>query len=358
MPDLETLLRETKPAPDPAWTLRMDSQVAHRFPTPPSRARRTLTTIRDHLLAIFASLAVAGVLGIVVVAAFSGVSGGDDEAATSSGSYAADSAESNSGGASSAPQAAATEEPLAAPTTAPGGVTPERRAQRAVKASASLTLSTTPDRVQGITNRAITIVDQLDGFVQSSEIDQPSPRQAVANLSLRIPSGKLDDGLGRISKLANVQSRTQQTEDLTDQREALEAAVRDARADREGLRNRLQKATTDKERARLRALLDRATRRVTQRTRQVNELGREVSYATVDLEIRGTRSGAGAAAGSDDRWTPGDALGDAVRVLEVVAGVALIVLAILLPIAAIGVLAWIAVRITTRKRRERALEGA
>lgn len=356
MPDLETLLRETKPAPDPAWTLRMDSQVAHRFPTPPSRTRRTLTTIRDHLLAIFASLAVAGVIGIVVVAGFSGMSGGDDEAATSSGSYTADSAESSGGGgASSAPQAAATADPLS--TVSPS--TLERQDRRAVKASASLTLSTSPDRVQGITNRAITIVDQLGGFVQSSEIDQPSSRRAIANLSLRIPSAKLDDGLGRISKLANVQSRTQQTEDLTDQREALEASVRDARADREGLRNRLEKATTDKERARLRALLDRATRRVTQRTRQVNELGREVSYATVDLEIRGTRSGAGAAAaGSDDRWTPGDALGDAVRVLEVVAGVALIVLAILLPIAAIGVLAWIAVRITTRKRRERALEGA
>jgi hypothetical protein len=135
--------------------------------------------------------------------------------------------------------------------------------------------------------------------------------------------------------------------------------VRDARADREGLRNRLEKATTDKDRARLRALLDRATRRVTQRTREVNELGREVSYATVDLEIRGTkRSGAAAPADSSDRWTPGDALGDAVRVLEVVAGILLIVLAILAPIVAIGVLAWIAVRITTRRRRERALEGA
>ena len=56
---------------------------------------------------------------------------------------------------------------------------------------------------------------------------------------------------------------------MTDQREALEAAVRDARADRDGLRTRLAKATTDKERSRLRAQLDRATRRVTQRQRQV-----------------------------------------------------------------------------------------
>ena len=226
-----------------------------------------------------------------------------------------------------------------------------------MKSNTSLTLTTTPDRVQGITNRAITIVDSLGGFVQSSQIDQDGTRRAIATLSLRIPSAKLDDGLARISKLANVQSRSQQTEDLTDQREALEAAVRDARADRAGLRIRLAKATTDKERSRLRALVNRSTRRVTRAQRLVNELGREVSYATVDLEIRGTRR-SGEAAAPGDRWTPGDALGDSVRVLEVIAGVLMIGLAVLLPVAAIVVLAAIAARILTRRRRERALEVA
>ena len=27
MPDLETLLRDTKPAPDPAWTLKLDHEI-------------------------------------------------------------------------------------------------------------------------------------------------------------------------------------------------------------------------------------------------------------------------------------------------------------------------------------------
>ena len=125
---------------------------------------------------------------------------------------------------------------------------------------------------------------------------------------------------------------------MTDQRERLEALVRDARADREGLRSRLAKATTDKERARLRGLLDRASRRVTSRTRDLNQLGAEVSYATVDLSIEGDRS-SGAIADPDDRWTPGDALSDAGRVLEVVAGVLLIAGAVLLPIAVLIVLA-------------------
>ena len=110
---------------------------------------------------------------------------------------------------------------------------------------------------------------------------------------------------------------------MTDQRERSRSLVRDARADREGLRTRLAKATTDKERSRLRGLLDRATRRVTSRTRDLNQLGAEVSYATVDLSIEGDRR-SGAIADPDDRWTPGDALSDAGRVLEVVAGVLLI----------------------------------
>ena len=90
-----------------------------------------------------------------------------------------------------------------------------------------------PDRVQGITNRAITIVDSLGGYVQSSQINTAGSRRAIATLRSR--SRREARRRPRPpSKLANVTVRTQQTEDLTDQREALEAPVRDARADREG----------------------------------------------------------------------------------------------------------------------------
>ena len=68
------------------------------------------------------------------------------------------------------------------------------------------------------------------------------------------------------------------------------ATVRDARADRDGLRARLGKAATDKERASLRARLDRASRRVTRAERAVAALGQEVSFATVELSVQGTRS--------------------------------------------------------------------
>jgi hypothetical protein len=222
--------------------------------------------------------------------------------------------------------------------------------------NASITLTTTVGDVQGLSDRAIRVADTLGGYVADSSVETTGSR-ATASLTLKVPAAKLDDALAQLSKLGHVSSRSQETQDLTDQREVLEAAVRDARADREGLRNRLEKATTDKQRDRLRAQLNTASRRVTRTLRQVAELNNAVSYATIDLTIRGKKAG-GAAAAADDRWTPGDAVRDAGRVLEVIAGVVLIGLAILLPVAILAALAAYANRGLTRRRRERALEAS
>ena len=353
MPDLETLLRDVRPVPDPTWATKLDARVAARFPTPPSRLQRARAGFQAHFLALGAVGAVASVLILfVVVIAPSIEMGGEDDAEPASGGSAAapamnvpeasqDSAGSSGGGASTA--------------------APERQAatpgeDRAVLKNASITLSVRPDQVEGVTDRAIRIVDTLGGYVETSEVNRGS-RSASATLTLKLPSADLDKGIAQISKLGHVSSRSQQAQDVTDQRERLEALVRDARADREGLRSRLAKAETDKERSRLRALLDRATRRVTARQRDVNQLGREVAYATVELSIEGDRR-SGAAAAPGDRWTPGDALGDAGRVLEVIAGVLLIAGAVLLPVAILVVLAALAGRVLRQRRRERALGSA
>jgi hypothetical protein len=241
--------------------------------------------------------------------------------------------------------------PAVAPDT--GALTQQ---DRAVLKNASITLTTTVGEVQGLSDRAIRVADTLGGYVASSSVDS-SGSHATATLELKVPSAKLDTALAQLSKLGHVSSRSQQTQDLTDQRAVFEAAVRDARADRAGLRSRLAKATTDKQRDRLRAQLDRASRRVTSAERRVAELNTTVSYATIDLTIRGKKESGGAAA-PGDRWTPGDALNDAGRVLEVIAGVLVIGLAVLLPIAILAALAAYANRGLTRRRRERALEAS
>jgi hypothetical protein len=57
-------------------------------------------------------------------------------------------------------------------------------------------------------------------------------------------------------------------------------------------------------------------------------------------------------------WTPGDALHDAGRVLEVLAGAALVGGAVLLPLALLAAAAAIAARALRRRRRESALDAA
>jgi hypothetical protein len=358
MPDLETLLRETRPAPDPAWAARMDARAAAGFPSPPPRWRIALTALRDHFLALSAVGAVASVLIVLVVVGVQFDRGGDDsgvggsgEATTASGGASGTEAPASAQDSAGSSGSGVTRSP--APSTGGDAAAGD---DRAVLRNASITLSTRPDQVESTVDRTIRIVDALGGYVQSSEVNRGGS-SASATLVLKIPSADLDKGLAQISKLAHVRSRSQQAEDVTNQRSALEASVRDARADRDGLRDRLRKAATDRERSRLRGLLDRASRRVTQRERDLAQLGREVSYATVELSVEGNRK-SGAAAAPGDRWTPGDAAGDAVRVLEVIAGVLVIGLAILVPIALLAFLAALAARVLRQHKRERALESA
>jgi hypothetical protein len=81
------------------------------------------------------------------------------------------------------------------------------------------------------------------------------------------------------------------------------------------------------------------------------------NLATIQVDVVG-RARKEAAAPDGGSWTPGDALRDAVRVLEVAAGIAVVALAIALPLLAVWLLAWLAHRAVTRRRRERSLDLA
>ena len=362
MPDLEMLLRDLRPDPDPVWAEKLDAKVAARFPGPVPAWKQKLQAVRDHIAALTLVTASAAALVLVLVVVVKNVDTSGDGSSTTAmteaapapdsggASDSAGSSKTSKGGESSSGRAAVPQATSGGSAGAAGG-----SSGRAVLSNATLTLTTRPGEVEDTTDRAIRITDTLGGFVQSSTT---SMRGSTANaeLTLKLPSDKLDAGIAQLSKLGHVSSRSQQAEDVTDQHDQLEAAVRDARADRDGLRSRLAKATTDKERSHLRALLDRASRRVTARERDVAQLNQAVSYATVDLSIKGTRKAAAAPVPAG-RWTPGDALKDAGRVLEVIAGVLVIGLAILLPLAILAALAAYANRGLTRRRRERAREA-
>ncbi|HEX6618058.1 MAG TPA: Loki-CTERM sorting domain-containing protein, partial [Solirubrobacteraceae bacterium] len=80
------------------------------------------------------------------------------------------------------------------------------------------------------------------------------------------------------------------------------------------------------------------------------------NYATIGLEVTGVARKHAAAPGGGS-WTPGDAAHDAVRVLEVSAGVALIALAVLVPLTLVGAAGGFAAVALRRRRREAALSS-
>jgi uncharacterized protein DUF4349 len=347
LPDLEALVRATRPVPDPAWAARLDTRVARRFPdaTPPWHLW-LVELLRANLVPVGALAGVALVVAVIAVA--HPQVGSNDNA--SSGSSAGSSAPATDSAASTAKQAA----------PAPGGgvqnLLNTAAGSRAVREDAQLTLATPVDDVSAVSDRAIRVADRLGGYVQSSSVTA-TDHHASASLELKVPAAQLSDALAQLSRLAHVKARSQAAEDLTDQRSALRASVVDARAERDGLRKRLAAAETDSERAALRAKLQRAEQRIVVRQRRVAALNREVSYATVDVTVQGTRKHAGAAAHGSS-WTPGDALHDAGRVLEVSLGIALVVLAVCVPLGLLAGLAALAGRLVVRRRRDHALDMA
>src|SRR4051794_34106078 len=84
MPDLEMLLRDLRPAPDPAWAARLDTRVAQRFPRPPAWWKRPFIAFRENLFAFGAVGTIATALIVLVVAGINANGGGanDDKAAS------------------------------------------------------------------------------------------------------------------------------------------------------------------------------------------------------------------------------------------------------------------------------------
>ena len=87
-------------------------------------------------------------------------------------------------------------------------------------------------------------------------------------------------------------------------------------------------------------------------------LRRRADLSTVSVTVRGGATQSEEGAGGGGAWSPGDAARDAVRVLEVMAGVLLIALAIVVPIGLLSLMGAFGVRATRRRRRESALGPA
>jgi hypothetical protein len=199
----------------------------------------------------------------------------------------------------------------------------------------------------------IRTVDRFGGIVQSSSSSSGDGSDGEATFDLRIPTGTLDKALAALSKLAHVAERSQNLQDITGSFTSAQDRLADARAERRGLLRALGRATAPLQIESLRSRLRLVRGTIARRDGELQSLRRRADLSTVELTIRGTGKADEGAAGG--HWTPGDAAADAVRVLEVIAGVGVIVLAIAAPFTLLGMAIVLGVRVGRRRRREGAL---
>jgi hypothetical protein len=380
--DLEDLvhdIRAAAPQMSPAFAARLEHQAAEGFPASQERPARRRPR-RGMLLAMGGSLA-AAIVALVVVLGHGAptdqptatLANGGPEIRDGSGAAApADSATAQDapapprGKAPAPARESAPASPLAS-SGAAAGQSPSAarsvplappRAPRKVQRSADLVLRVPSGDVASTADGVVRTVDRFGGIVASSTIGSDDATGGEASFDLRIPTGRLDDALAALSKLGHVAERRQDLVDVTGSFTSAEDRLSDARAERRGLLRALGRSTTSVQIDSLRARLRIVRSQIARLDGALNALRRRTDLSTVSVVVRGGATKAGGVGSPGGGWSPGDAARDALRVLEVSAGVALIALAVALPLALLAAIVAVGVRAGRRRRRESALGPA
>jgi hypothetical protein len=362
--ELAVLVRDERPAPNPAFAHSLDERARRGFPRAAGRRVRALSWPKLTLPA----LGLVASAFLVVAIATSGPGGGEPSGGGSAASKAAPSTagdESASSQARSKPPAPSSSDSAGGATSAPAVVGPtplppqpeplpraDRRSRRSVERSAQLTLATTPGDIDGAAAKVVRVTDDLGGYVVSSQVSSGSS----AEFELRVPERRLQRALSRLSAIGKLRGRTQSSQDITAAVVSVEVRLKDARTERRSLLRQLAKATTPNETTSIRERLRLVSGQIAAAKRDVRRVKTRASYSTIAVSLLADKH-AGSASVGDHHWTPREALGDAGRILEVAASVLLVVGAVALPLGLVGLLVWLAARQAAHRRRERALDA-
>src|SRR6201991_2300058 len=104
------------------------------------------------------------------------------------------------------------------------------RGHRDVERSSSIVLGTKPSQVAGAAAKVYAAVHAADGIGLNSSVESGRTGPTGASFSLLIPSRKLDDALAEFSKIAEVRSRHDATNDITAPTVGMTEELRDSNA--------------------------------------------------------------------------------------------------------------------------------
>ncbi len=249
---------------------------------------------------------------------------------------------------------------LQAATTTPDTVpSPSTNGRKTIQ-SAQLQLIASGERIDDVSQELFAVVGQEGGIVNSSTVTAAGASSGYASFQLSIPSANLATTMTELSELryAHVGSRTDATQDVNGQYLSDVRALADAQALRTALLKQLADATTQAQIGSLTTQIQDAEATIASDEKTLSSLNGRISYSQLQVKINAGTVVPTPVGGSSGGFTLQRAWHDAVRVLTVSAGVGLVALAALLPLALLVALGlWIASALR-RHRREAALDAA
>ena len=381
--ELALLLADDRPAVDPVFAHTLDERVAGRFGVAARGAEQerpsrrftwsgwlaggvALTTLAAAVVAVFVFLPGIDHAGSTSPSSSPASSGVSSAASSAVGSASSGNSASGAASESASPHRAssgAAASSAAAPAaTSPSGQTPQPQSNgRKTIQSAQLNLATAPGRVDDVAQEAFNVIGQENGIVNRSSVTQTGSADGNAFMQLSVPSSALAPTMTKLSQLtyARVASRTDNSQDVNNQYVQAKRRLADAQALRTSLLKQLANAVTTEQVDSLKAQIRDAERSISSDESSLAALNRRIAYSNISLTIfAGAQPPVTPTHHGSGGFTLGKATHDAGRVLVVVAGVLLIGLAVLLPVAAIAGLAWWVGGMVTHRRRERALDLA
>lgn len=352
--ELALLLADAKPALTVSRAAELDRRVGAMAAAPARTRRPSAPAGRPWFLrpACGAGLAIAlAITVLVVVLPHGGASSSSDFEPSSAHSGALTSAGS-SAGATAAPASHGTSK-SAQGLTLP---TPQANGRRVVQ-SAQLSLSAASPRVATVAQELFDVVGSERGIVQHSQVSTGTG--AYASFTLSIPTTNLSGTLARLAQLryATVTASSALTTDVNNRYLDDRRRLADAEALRRSLLTQLQVAPTTTAIDSLKTQIRDAEAVIAGDESAVNALQGQISFSAIQVTISAAAPSPVAPTSRGHAFTPGRAAHDALDVLRVGAGVGIIALAGLIPLALLAALmAWL-IALWRRLARERALDA-
>ena len=219
---------------------------------------------------------------------------------------------------------------------------------RRIERSAQLTLASDPDDFDGLADAIFRTADRHNGFVLNSSFTQGEEDFSSGSFELRVPANQLQPVLNDLSRLATVRSRSESGTDVTGTFVSIRDRLRTALALRTSLLRRLELATTDTAERALRRRLEIVGNRITGLRAEFRGIRERTEYATVLVAL--VDKDADAVTSETD-----EAMDDAVGSLEDVLTFLIRAAGVLIPLAVVGLLAWLVAAYLRRRARERSL---